>query len=99
MRHFGVTPRDLLGPAETPAMRRVFTTVLDRVDRLNLAAQELPDLVRSRRLRAETKFICRLAMRLADRLGKADPLAQRVALTKADGALSLLRAVGALVWR
>jgi squalene synthase HpnC len=99
MRHFGVTPRDLLGPAETPALRRVFATVLDRVNRLNLAAQELPDLVRSRRLRAETMFICRLARRLADRLGKADPLAQRVALTKADGALSLLRAVGALVWR
>ena len=99
MRHFAVTPRDLLGPAETPALRRIFITVLDRVDRLNLAAQELPDLVRSRRLRAETMFICRLAMRLADRLGKADPLAQRVALTKADGALSLLRALGALVWR
>ena len=99
MRHFGTTPRDLLGPAETPALRRIFITVLDRVDRLNLAAQELPDLVRSRRLRAETMFICRLAMRLADRLGKADPLAQRVALTKADGARSLLRAIGALMWR
>jgi len=55
--------------------------------------------LRSRRLRAETMFICRLALRLADRLGKADPLAQRVALSKADGALSLLRALGALVWR
>ena len=70
MRHFGVTPRDLLGPAETPALRRIFITVLDRVDRLNLAAEELPDLVRSRRLRAETMFICRLAVRLADRLGQ-----------------------------
>lgn len=99
LRHFSVTPRDLLGPAETPALRRIFLTVLDRVDRLNLAAGELPDLVRSRRLRAETMFICRLAVRLAGRLGKADPLAQRVALTKTDGALSLLRAVGALVWR
>jgi len=99
MRHFGVTSRDLLGPAETPAMRRIFTTVLDRVDRLNLAAEGLPGQVRSRRLRAETMFICRLAIRLADRLGKSDPLAQRVALTRTDGALSLLRAVGALVWR
>jgi hydroxysqualene synthase len=99
LRHFGVTPPDLLGPAETPALRRVFITVLDRVGRLNLAAEELPDLVRSRRLRAETMFICRLAVRLAGRLGKADPLAQRVALTKSDGALSLLRALGAMVWR
>jgi hypothetical protein len=44
-------------------------------------------------------FICRLALRLTDRLGRADPLLQRVALTRADGALSLLRALGALVWR
>jgi hydroxysqualene synthase len=99
MRHFGVTPPDLLGAAETPGLRRIFTTILDRVNRLNLAAEELPHLVRSRRLRAETMFIFRLAIRLADRLGKSDPLAQRVALTKTDAALSLLRALGALVWR
>jgi farnesyl-diphosphate farnesyltransferase len=99
LRHFGATTRDLLGSQETPPLRRIFMTVLDRVDRLNLAAQELPDVVRSRRLRAETMFICRLAVRLADRLGKADPVAQRVALTKSDGALCLLRALGALVWR
>jgi farnesyl-diphosphate farnesyltransferase len=99
MRDFGAATRDLLAPAETPALRRIFAAVLDRVDRLNLAAQELPDLVRSRRLRAETTFICGLAVRLADRLGKADPLAQRVALSKTDGALCLLRALGALLWR
>jgi farnesyl-diphosphate farnesyltransferase len=99
MRHFGVKTRDLLGSEEPPALRRAITTVLDRVDRLNLAAEELPHLVRSRRLRAETMFICRLATRLTDRLAKNDPLAKRVALTKADGALSLMRALGALVWR
>jgi farnesyl-diphosphate farnesyltransferase len=99
MRHFSVAPRDLLGSEETPGLRRAFITILDRVDRLNLAAEELPYLVRSRRLRAETTFICRLAMRLAERLAKSDPLATRVALTKADGAFSLMRAVGALVWR
>jgi hydroxysqualene synthase len=99
MRHFGVVTADLLRPAETPALRRAFITMLDRVDRLNLAAEELPDLVRGRRLRAETTFICRLAIRLADRLTKGDPLAGRVALTKMDGAFSLLRAVGALMWR
>ena len=99
MRHFRVGPRDLLGPEETPGLRRAFITVLDRVDRLNLAAEELPYLVRSRRLRAETMFICRLAVRLAERLARTDPLANRVALTRTDGALSLLRALGALVWR
>jgi squalene synthase HpnC len=99
MRHFGVQTRDLLGAAETPALRRAFMTILDRIDRLNLAAEELPHLVRSRRLRAETMFICRLAIRLASRLAKHDPLAGRVALTKVDGTLSLIRALGALVWR
>lgn len=99
MRHFRVNTGDLLAPEETPALRRAFITVLDRVGRLNLAAEELPSLVRSRRLRAETMFICRLARRLADRLSKGDPLAKRVALTKVDGALSLTRALGALVWR
>lgn len=99
MRHFGADPRDLLGPAETPALRRVFMTILDRVNRLNLAAEELPHVVRSRRLRAETKFICGLALRLTARLATGDPLATRVALTRTDGALSLMRAIGALVWR
>ena len=99
MRHFSVDTRDLLGPEETPALRRAFITVLDRVDRLNLAAEELPYLVRNRRLRAETTFICRLSARLAERLAKGDPLARRVKLTRTDGALSLLRALGALVWR
>jgi farnesyl-diphosphate farnesyltransferase len=99
MRHFQVRTDDLLRSEETPGLRRAFITILDRVDRLNLAAEELPNIVKSRRLRAETMFICRLAIRLADRLAKGDPLAARVALTKSDGAFSLLRAVGALMWR
>jgi hypothetical protein len=99
MRHFRINPRDLLGREESPALRRAFITILDRVDRLNLAAEELPWLVRSRRLRAETMFICRLSVRLAERLVKGDPLATRVALTKTDGAFSLIRALGALMWR
>ena len=99
MRHFSVTTLDLLRPAETPALRRVFITILDRIDRLNLAAEELPHMVRDRRLRAETKCISVLAARLAARLGRHDPLAARVALTKADGLYGLLRALGAFVWR
>jgi len=99
MRHFSISTRELLGAEETPSLRRAFITILDRVDRLNLAAEELPYLVRNRRLRAETLFICRLSVRLADRLAKNDPLAKRVALTRKDVSLSLLRALGALVWR
>jgi squalene synthase HpnC len=99
LRHFRIDMNDLLRSEESPALRRAFMTILDRVDRLNLAAEELPLMVRSRRLRAETTFICRLSMRLADQLAKGDPLKKRVALTKTDSVLSLVRALGALVWR
>jgi len=98
MREFGIETNDLLRPAETPALRRVFVTLLDRVDQLNLTSRKLPYQVRSRRLRAETMFICQLAVRLRNRLAQGDPLAARVALTKVDGTFSLLRALGALVW-
>ena len=98
MRHFGVETRDLLGPEETPALRRVFITLLERVDRLNLAARgsALPG--------AKPAFAGGDDVHLPvggtaqDRLAKGDPLAARVALTKLDGAFSLLRALGALVW-
>jgi hydroxysqualene synthase len=99
LRDLGIDTGDLLGPEETPALRRAFMTILDRVGQVNVAARPLPDMVRSRRLRAETMFIRTLAVCLTDRLAKGDPLAKRVALTKADATFSLLRALGALVWR
>jgi hydroxysqualene synthase len=99
LRELGVGTGDLLGSEETPALHRAFVTILDRVGQLNAAAQPLPDIVRSRRLRAETMFIRTLAVRLTDRLANGDPLASRVALTKVDATFSLLRALGALVWR
>ncbi len=99
MRHFDVETKDLLRDEETPALRRTFITLLDRIDRLNLAAEALPDMVKSRRLRAETAFIYGLAIRLTNRLAKDDPLAKRVALTRTDTVMSFFRAVGAFVWR
>jgi farnesyl-diphosphate farnesyltransferase len=99
MRECGFSEADLLGKAETPALRRGFDALLDRVRDLNAGAVALPHRVRSRRLRAETMFICRLALRLTERLANGDPLAARVALTKMDAASSVLRALGVLVWR
>ena len=99
LQQFNATTGDLLEPAETPGLRQVFSAMLKQVERLNRAALALPELVRSRRLRAEIMFICRLAVRLSARLGKSDPLAQRVALTKGDAAISLLHALRALAWR
>jgi hydroxysqualene synthase len=95
--HFGATVADLRLPAETPALRRVFITLLDRVDRMNQAASELPEIVRSRRLRLETGIIHGLAKRLARRLVRNDPLAGRVKLRKTDAVFSALASVFYLV--
>ena len=88
--HFGASLADLRGPAESPALRRVFTTLLDRIDRMNHAASELPVVVRNRRLRLETGIICGLSKRLARRLTHNDPIAGRVKLTKSDAVGSVL---------
>jgi squalene synthase HpnC len=82
--HFGARVSDLLRPAETPALRRVFTTLLDRIDRMNHAASELPEIVSNRRLRLETGVIQSLSKRLARRLAHNDPIANRVKLKKVD---------------
>ncbi|HEY4174838.1 MAG TPA: squalene synthase HpnC [Rhodopila sp.] len=97
MDHFGATVADLRRPAETPALRRVFITLLDRVDRMNHAASELPEIVRNRRLRIETGIIHGLAKRLARRLVHNDPLAGRVKLRKTDAVFASLAAVFYLV--
>ncbi|MBN8903577.1 MAG: squalene synthase HpnC [Rhodospirillales bacterium 69-11] len=91
--HFGASVEDLRRPAETPALRRVFVTLLDRVDRLNQAAAELPVVTRDRRLKVETAVILGLARRLARRLAKGDPIATRVKLSKADFLRSTLLAL------
>ncbi|MDR3530218.1 MAG: squalene synthase HpnC [Rhodopila sp.] len=95
--HFGASVDDLRRPAETPALRRVFITLLDRVDRMNHAASELPEIVRNRRLRLETAIIHGLSKRLARRLAHNDPLANRVKLTKADAVFSVLKSVFYLI--
>lgn len=89
--HFGAKVEDVLRPAETPALRRVFITLLDRIDRMNHAASELPEIVRNRRLRIETGVIHGLSKRLARRLVHNDPIAGRVRLTKADGVIAVLK--------
>ena len=84
MNHFGVRIDDLRAPKETPGLRRVFVTLLDRIDRLTQAAQELPEIAQDRRLRLESAMILGLCRRLAYRLARTDPLARRVALSKLD---------------
>jgi squalene synthase HpnC len=93
LAHFGSSLDDLRRPAETAGLRRVFMTLLDRIDRLNQAATELPEVVRNVRLRLETAVILGSACRLAIRLKSNDPLADRVKLTKTDALFSILGSV------
>jgi squalene synthase HpnC len=95
--HFGTRVDDLRLPAETPGLRRVFITLLDRIDRMNHAASELPEIVRNVRLRLETGIIHGLSKRLARRLVQNDPIANRVKLQKSDAVFSALASVFYLV--
>ncbi len=79
----------------SPGLRRTLDELLTHVERLNSTAAALPDRVRDKRLKVETAMIVALANRLTKRLRRADPLATRVKLSKADFALSLM---GSLRW-
>lgn len=81
-----VTVLDL--PASPPGLRRVLDLCLDRVDVLLVEARRLPGQLRSARLAMESAVIVKLALRLSRRLRHGDPLAGRVALSKADFLLS-----------
>jgi farnesyl-diphosphate farnesyltransferase len=95
LEKYGSDINDLKRQSATPALRAVLDALLDECDRLNREGAALPGLVRSRRLRAETAVIVKLAQRLSARLRHADPLAIRVKLTKGDKVLSVLTSL----WR
>lgn len=67
-----------------PGFRRLLDRCLDGVDGLLAEAGSLPGRLRSARLAMESAVILRLARRLARRLRGGDPLAGRVALSRAD---------------
>jgi hypothetical protein len=70
---------------------------LDRIDRMNHAATELPEVVRNVRLRLETAVILGMSKRLARRLVHNDPIAGRVKLHKTDALFSALASVFYLI--
>ena len=70
--------------ASPPGFRRLLDRCLDGVDRLVEEAALLPGQLRSARLAMESGIIVQLARRLARRLRAGDPLAGRVALSRAD---------------
>ena len=80
----GGTVEALDQPQSLPAVRQVIDRCLDGVDRLLDSAAALPGSLRSRRLAMESAVTWRLARRLAARLRRGDPLAERVALSRTD---------------
>lgn len=86
----GETVAALAASCVSPGLRRVMDRLLDEVDRLLGSADGLAAL-RSRSLAGEAAAIRALARKLAARLRREDPLAGRVALSKADFAAALGR--------
>lgn len=74
--------------------RAVLDALLDRTDTLLDVAAALPRLLRSRRLAFQSATTIGCARRLLARLRAADPMAGRVALTKADFLAALAAAPG-----
>jgi farnesyl-diphosphate farnesyltransferase len=93
-RH-GSSVGDVKGFMLSPGLRATIDEILDHVDRLNRIAEDLPRLVKDKRLKVETAMIVALAKRLTKRLRHGDPLSTRVKLTKPDFLFSLL---GSLKW-
>ncbi len=84
METAGTTVEALGETAATPALRQVLDRALDGVEALLDEAAPLPARLRSRRLAMEAGAILKIAWTLAKRLRREDPLAGRVALSKAD---------------
>lgn len=80
----GAAVEDVLAGEASPGLRRVIDRLLEVCSELNQQAEELVSGLSSRRLATESAVILRLAKRLRVKLAAGDPIAGRVALSKAD---------------
>ncbi|MBA1154918.1 squalene/phytoene synthase family protein [Microvirga mediterraneensis] len=78
-------------PSYAALRRDVLDAMLDRVDALIDQAQSLPAHLRNARLRAQSIATIALARRLSRRLRQADPVLERVQVSKADVGIAFLR--------
>ena len=83
----------------TTALRRVLDRCLDGTDGLLELADTLPGRLRNLRFAMEAAVIVAIAHRLGAELRRRDPLAERVALTKAQFAACFARGVGRVLFR
>jgi len=67
-----------------PSLQNVLDYCLDETDKLLVLASKLPHLIKSKRLRYQTKTTLLCAYGLAKKLRKNDPLVRRVELSKFD---------------
>lgn len=99
----GVSDRDLAAEACTPSLRRVLDWTLGGVDGLLADCRGLVATLNSARLGVETAVIIAIAVGLSGKLADHDPLSGRVALDKAELAVSVTRGilsgVAARLWR
>jgi squalene synthase HpnC len=86
----GIGVDALEASAANPQLRAVFDGLLDRTAALVEIARGLPSWVAAPGLRRECAVIVELALRLARRLRRGDPLASRVKLRKSDFLAALL---------
>jgi farnesyl-diphosphate farnesyltransferase len=89
----GAGIEDLRRDQATPGLRRVLDGLLARCEALNAVAGTLAPACRARGMRLESAVIVGLARRLALRLRRQDPLAQRVKLSRLDVAGAMLAAL------
>ena len=94
MAEAGVGVEALAGDRSTPALRRVLDLCLDATDGLLVSADRLPDRLRTMRFAMEAAAIVAIARKLGAELRRRDPLAERVALTRAQFAACCARGAG-----
>ena len=97
-RAVGIDSSALKEPASSPAMRSVLDSALDGCDELLRRSARLANDMNNLRLAAETAVIHEMAVTLAARLRRQDPLAVRVELSKPRFLLAALIGVSRLRW-
>ncbi len=91
---------EVLGNRRSPtALRRVLDLCLDGTDGLLKSADGLPGRLRNVRFAMEAAAIVDIARKLGGELRRRDPLAERVALTKAQFAACCARGIGRVLFR
>ena len=94
MAEAGARVEALAGDRSTPALRRVLDRCLDATDRLLALAERLPAELGGVRFAMEAAAIVAIARKLGAELRRRDPLAERVALSRAQFAACCARGVG-----